>query len=435
MPGNGWSRGGGRWRPADRGSLREPARRLPRRTIWRPRAAFGHDADMRADMRVIHRAVACLAALLPLDGVRPCPVAAAAEPANAPAIPPREQPIRFKLVPAWRTIGITMPGTVVCLDDDDARALAEGREQAVTVVALDAGRTAVILDAAGRQQARHPLGLPGDAAVQLLRTATDSRRQRWWLGAARGSPRVFLFDEDWAVRAMYPPPGEEAREPVGGIQLADCDGDGSPDIIVGFAGGRGLEAVSIDGRPLWRARSIAPVHDVVLDAPWADGRRGLVCLGAGGRLTSVGPDGAAGADRLVGPRGMQRLFAGPVAPDAAWSIAGLSTGEAGNPEAVGIGPDLARSWSLALDGGPRHAGPIEAVAWANLLGTGRRQWLVAGADGSVTITWADGGVVGRYRHGAPLAGVGGYRSRDGGHVVITTADAVESLRIDDVALD
>jgi hypothetical protein len=75
------------------------------------------------------------------------------------------------------------------------------------------------------------------------------------------------------------------------------------------------------------------------------------------------------------------------------------------------------------------------VAWADLLGTPRRQWLIAGPDGSVTAAWADGRVVDRYFHGRPLVGLGGYRHADRGHVVIATRQGIEAFAVDDVALD
>jgi hypothetical protein len=401
---------------------------VPRGTIWRPQTLFDHDAAMHTAARAVRRLVFCAAALL-------ATTATADEPSAEQAIAPREQPIRFKLVHEWTAAGVSMPGTIVCLDDDEARSAAEGLEPAVAVVVLDGRRTVVVLDARGRELARHSLRIPDDAEVHCLRTAVDSRRKRWWLGVARAAPRVFLFDDVWTLRATYPSPDGPAREPIGGAQLADCDGDGSPEIVVAFGGAGGVEAASLDGRRLWHARSIAAVGDVALDAPRPAGGRGLVCTDGLGRLTRIAADGVAGAARMAGSRGIHRLFGGPVAPDAAWALVGFAACEDGGTEAVGIGPDLERAWSLELCRGPHRAGPIEPVAWANLLGTQRRQWLIAAADGSVTVAWADGGVVDRYRHGAVLVGIGGYRHDNGGHIVIATPEAVECHRLDDVALD
>ena len=46
-----------------------------------------------------------------------------------------------------------------------------------------------------------------------------------------------------------------------------------------------------------------------------------------------------------------------------------------------------------------------------------------------------GRVVDRYRHGAPLVGIGGYRDGNDSFIVIATKDALEGYRVDDVALD
>jgi hypothetical protein len=129
------------------------------------------------------------------------------------------------------------------------------------------------------------------------------------------------------------------------------------------------------------------------------------------------------------------LFSGPVAPDGRWAFLGLSSPRLGKNLAVGLGPDDAQFWQLDLPDGVHRDGPIEPVAWADLLGTPRRQWLIASPDGSVIVLWADGRVVDCYRHGAAIVGLGGYRSGKDGFIVIATKDAVEGYRVDDVALD
>jgi len=124
-----------------------------------------------------------------------------------------------------------------------------------------------------------------------------------------------------------------------------------------------------------------------------------------------------------------------VAPNGGWAFLGLASPSMGKNIAVGLGPLPDQFWELDLPDGVHRDGPIEPVAWADLLGTPRRQWLIAAPDGSVTVAWADGRVVDRYRHGAPLVGIGGYRDGNQGFIVIATRDSLESYRVDDVALD
>jgi hypothetical protein len=130
---------------------------------------------------------------------------------------------------------------------------------------------------------------------------------------------------------------------------------------------------------------------------------------------------------------LRSLAAGPVGMDGSWSVIGWGVNAAGGNVVVGIGAEP--PWEVPVPAGPYRAGPIEPFAWADLLGSARRQWLVAGPDGSVTVAWADGGVVDRYQHGAALVGIGGYRHGGRGHVVLATRSGLESLLMDDVALD
>ena len=347
-------------------------------------------------------------------------------------IAPRRQPDRFKLERVWRAGTVALPGNVLCLDG------AEGGR----TVALDGWRTVVELDGDGRQTARHELDLPPDAAVTFLRTAVDAAGARWWLGGSRGGQQVFVFDDAWRLHAAYPAWESPPHAGVRTAQLADMNRDGTPEIVVAYAGTVGVQVASLDGRRLWRERSFDTVLDVVPDAPHEDGGRGLVCVTGRGRLVPVrmdaGPTDAPGPvlppDWSASPA-IHALFAGPVAAGGGWSYVGLARSPAGGALAVGLGPLPEQFWELAIPDGVHRDGPIEPVAWADLLGTPRRQWLIAAPDGTVVVAWADGRVVDRYRHGAALVGIGGYRRGGEGIVVLATREAVEGYRVADVALD
>jgi len=361
-------------------------------------------------------------------------------------IAPRRQPDRFKLVRAWRAESVAMPGNVTCFDDGGA----------ARIVALDGWRTVVVLDPRGHELARHELDLPADAAVGFLRTAVDANGKRWWLGGNRGGQQVFVFDDTWKLHASYPGWESPSHAGIRTAQLVDLNDDGTPEIVVGYFGTVGVQAASLDGHRLWRERSFDTVLDVVPDAPRPEGSRGLVCVNGHGRLVPVTMEGKGAEARPVERAGqgagqgagegrpqpdwsaspaVASLFAGPVAPDGAWAFLGLASPGIGKNMAVGLGPLAEQFWELDLPDGVHRDGPIEPVAWADLRGTPRRQWLIAAPDGSVTVAWADGRVVDRYRHGAPLVGIGGYRDGNDGFIVIATRDLLEGYRVDDVALD
>jgi hypothetical protein len=348
----------------------------------------------------------------------------AARPPEA-VITPRRQPVRFKLVPAWRA-SVALPGNLVCLDA--ASGSTEPR-----IVALDGWRTVVELDATGVQRGRRELDLPADAGLGFLRTAMAADGRRWWLGARRGGRQVFVFDDAWRLHASVPP-GDDA-DSVADALLADLDGDGAPEVLVAFTGTGGLEAATLDGERIWRDREIGPLASVAVGPSIAGGgeRDVIACTATGqvkrARRRDDPPATAAGPAFAM-------LSGGPVALDGDWAMLGVSTGQQGEGLAAGIDPaTLELVWRLPLAAGGHRDGPLEPVAWADLLGTPRRQWLIAGPDGSVTAVWADGRVVDRYFHGRPLVGLGGYRHADRGHIVIATRQGIEAFAVDDVALD
>lgn len=346
-------------------------------------------------------------------------------------IAPRRQPVRFKLEPSWRAERVAMPGNLVCLDA--SQGVADPR-----IVVLDGWRTVVELDATGHETARHELELPRDSGVSFLRTAVDAAGKRWWLAAARGGQHVFVFDAEWQKQATYPEPGGAIHDGIANADIADLDGDGTPEIVVAYLGSVGVQAATLEGRRLWRDRSLGSVIDVALGPPAAEGeRRDVLCVTGSGRLARATP----GADTAASPPGTAELMlksvsAGPVAADAAWALLGIEATAVGEQATLGIDPlSLAETWRMPLADGVHRAGPIEPVAWADLLGTPRRQWLIAAPDGSVSVAWADGRVVDRYCHGRPLVGLGGYRHEGQGFIVVATRGGLEALRLDDVALD
>jgi hypothetical protein len=348
-------------------------------------------------------------------------------------IAPRRQPVRFKLERAWRAAGVALPGNVVCLD------AAHGAD-APRVVCLDGWRTVVELDAAGKEMGRHELDLPRDEGISALKTAVDSTGRRWWLGLRRGAGRVFTFSDEWQLHASYPPQDGDDTAGISAAEIADLDGDGMPEIVVAHAGPAGVEAATLGGARLWQDRSVGSVSACAV-GPVVDagGNRTIVCADAAGRLvTAVRGRGRGQSDSVDTADGIAvtHLASAPVATDHGWAMLGIGGTAAAGSSALGIDPvSLATTWRLPLPAGSHHEGPIEPAAWADLLGSRRRQWLLAAPDGSVTVAWADGGVVDRYQHGRPLVGIGGYRDGGEGYLILASKDALEAHRVVDVALD
>jgi hypothetical protein len=352
----------------------------------------------------------------------------AIEPLPEQVIAPRRQPVRFKLARAWRAADVALPGNLVCLD------AAHGGGEEPRIVVLDGWRTVVELGPDGSERARHELAIPAGETVRFLRTAVDAAGRRWWLGGSRGGRHVFVFDADWKLHATYPPPDAGPHDGISTAQLLDTDGDGTPEIVVGYFGTVGVQAATLDGKRLWKERSLGAILDVAPGPP-AAADRGLFCLTAAGRVVPISHAGHAGGPLAAGDWRLRSLVTGPVAPGATWAAIGMAGSGIGHNVAVGIDADGQVAWELPLADGVHREAPVEPIAWADLLGTPRRQWLITAPDGAVTVAWADGRVVDTYRHGAAVAGLGGYRHAGDGFIVIATRTALEAFRMEDIALD
>ena len=359
-------------------------------------------------------------------------------------IVPRRQADRFNLVREWRSDVVDMPGAIVRVDP-----VADPAEGDVRLFVLDGWRSVVELSSEGKAVARHELAIPRDAAAGFLRTAVDSEGRRWWLSGSVGGQHLFVFDEAWKLSATYPELGGGPHAGIAAAELVDTDGDGTPEIVVGIRGTAGVHGVSLGGKRLWKERAIHGVVAMTADRPDDDGRRGVVVVDGGGRLVRVAADGVAGSPVAVEPGSsglgaagtlpIRSLHGAPVgvsdAMEPTWAMLAIGGASVGRNIAIGIGDDLSARWNLPLPDGLHREGPVEPVAWADLLGSRRRQWLLAAADGSVFVVWDDGGLVGRYCHGEPILGIAGYVDAGGPHVVLVTRSAVESLRMEDIALD
>lgn len=358
----------------------------------------------------------------------------AAEALPEQVIAPKRQPDRFKLVRAWRAADVAMPGNIIRVDPSPRDA--SGRPG---LVVLDGWRSVVELDLEGREKSRHELDLPKDAAIGFLRTTIDEARARWWLGAAVGGQHVFIFDASWKLRATYPAIGGPQHAGIAAAEFVAPKEDGPPGIVIGYFGNEGLHGVSLGGERLWKEPSVVNVAGMAVDAADPKGRTGVVVIDGRGRLLRVGPDGRADAPREIADWRIRSIFGGPVGTteslEPSWSLLAIAGVSLGRTSLVGLGAEFAPRWDRPLPDGIHRDGPIEPVAWADLLGSRRRQWIVAAADGSVLVLWDDGGLVDRYCHGEPIVGLAGFVSDGAGHIVIATRSSVQAFRMDDVALD
>src|SRR5262249_51242501 len=125
-----------------------------------------------------------------------------------------------------------------------------------TILAFDGWRAIAELDKTGKVVARHELEIPESTAVFRLRAGTDAHGKRFYVALADAQPQFHVFDENWKKLFSYPKPEDGANTGIGDVQIVDLEGNGKPQLCVGYWGDVGVQGVSLDGNREWRDRSL-----------------------------------------------------------------------------------------------------------------------------------------------------------------------------------
>jgi hypothetical protein len=272
------------------------------------------------------------------------------------------------------------------------------------VFVLDGGNVAEI-GADGKVSATYPLDLPGrDTGVTFLRTAVDVAGNRYFVGSETGAKQVYLFDANWKRILSFP---EDDDHPgIADAALADMDGDGQLEILVGYVASVGVHCVSLEGERLWRNRMPDRVLRLAVSGADRRGRREL--LVAQGMLLRIDAEGGDRAPIVLPKDFVRSIFAANDDNNPNWCAIALRSFESGQPVrdvAIGLSPRGDELWRYPLPEGVYHYPAFETVAAGNLLGQESGQWVLAGADGSIHILAADGALVDYFNYGAAPSGM------------------------------
>ncbi|HEY2883127.1 MAG TPA: DUF2092 domain-containing protein [Pirellulales bacterium] len=311
-------------------------------------------------------------------------------------IAPQSDPSSLKLTKLWTAADLNNPGNVLVVDG------AAGQPR---IFVFDGWRSVAELDGEGKVLGRHELDIPADAVACFLRTTTDAQGRRYFVVSANGQPQCHVFDENWKRLLSFPKPEEGATEGIGDVQIADLNGSGKPQLCVSYWGDIGVQGVALDGNRLWRDRSLQFVLRTAVTDRDAAGHRQLLCTHSKGTIVPLDFEGKPEKEIVVPDRRVYYVAAADLAGKGQSNYCALAGSVVNDNTALGISLDGKELWNYPLPPGV-HGRPIEVITSGDLTGETEKQWLIAGADGSIHMVSADGKPIDKFNTGAMLTGVG-----------------------------
>ncbi len=335
---------------------------------------------------------------------------------NLPAtkIVPRDEPTKLAITKAWEVTELKSPGNLLIFDGGDA----------TKFFVMDGPRTVVELTSDGNVAARHELQIPEQAVVSFLRTTVDGQGHRYYAGSASGQQQVFVFDSDWKLLLAFPPADQPKHAGIGDVQFVDLDHSGTPKLAIGYWGLVGVQQVALDGKRLWSDRSMEFVLSITDGSAGSNGTPHLICANSRGSLVPLDSAGAPGSEWRVAGLMLETVVSDKM---GGGSLCAVASNTDGTPVAAGLGPNGEDQWRYLLPSGIFRT-PIEKLTSANLIGD-ERQWLIAGADGSIHFVAHDGQPIDHFHYGEALTGMSGVRFGDDRLLLVSTAKGLTAWRI------
>jgi thiol-disulfide isomerase/thioredoxin len=329
----------------------------------------------------------------------------------------RCEPKVLMLRELWHSDEATKPGNILPVEEADGR---------LRLLVNDGWRTVVELDARGQLEKRYDVDIPDEAAISYLRTAADNEGNRYFAGSASAQQQLFIFDGAFKKLHSYPN-GQEAG--VSDVRLSDMDGDGRPDVIIGYWGTVGAESISLDGKRRWHDRALENVFCLAVTGTEADGHRALLAADGRGMLVPIDDQGKNGDPISLSGRFIRWAAVADLDGDGRTECCAIASTKIGVESAVGLSHTGDVLWTYDLPVGAHPNAALEMVATGPLDGD-VGQWVLAGADGSIHIIAIDGKLIDQFNVGAAISGLAAPTIDGRGTLVVATDGGVDAWHVE-----
>ncbi|MHB1033358.1 MAG: redoxin domain-containing protein [Pirellulales bacterium] len=342
----------------------------------------------------------------------------AGEPIPPAVIAKASQPKSLKMSRLWNCGELKSPGNILVV---------ETGEKPAKILVHDGWKAVAELGPSGKVAARHELALPENSVVTYLRTASDKEGRTFYAASAGAQQQLHLFDDTWKLLVSYPPEGK--HDGIADVAIGDLDGDGKPELGVGYLGVVGVQGVSLEGKRLWANRTLSNVFRLAITGPDPQGRRRLLCTNGRGTLVPIDDKGVGGDEITVPNRFLHTIVAADLDGDGKPEYCAIAGTALGADTAIGLDIQGKELWNYPLPIGV-HQQPVERIIAGKLLDGAAGQWVLPGADGSIHIVAADGKPIDQFNYGVALTGVGVAQLDGKPALLVSTAKGVEALRVE-----
>ena len=353
------------------------------------------------------------------------------EPENV-QIAERSKPNEFELSEVWRVTDFVSPGNPHVVG---ASLLIPHDFQKISVVGSD-GKV-LNLNENGDPATITPQGISEDMPLHFLRNAPAGGGQRYLLATGINQKRIFVFDKDLSPVLTWPNVGSANDFEIAAVQMADLNNDGTPEIVLGYRvlreNSQRLAVIDLSGKTLWEDNAVTEPDQVAVvlrdKTPyiWVINRysetNALVEFDvAGKKLREWQIDPVGGliwkiyAKDLDGDGNSEVLAVLP--RDGGMVVAGINTDNR-------VGSDASQKpllWEHAISPGSHGVKSFDFVVTGDLKGDSFDQWLVAAADGTISIFDKNGTLYDSFATGELLSGMAVLPETSGPILVLATAE-------------
>jgi thiol-disulfide isomerase/thioredoxin len=334
----------------------------------------------------------------------------------APAkIAPRQLPDHLKIEELWtsKLAELTKPGDIAVLTTPGS--------DLQEILVLDGGRAVVRYDAA-EHRGRVELPEHDEQANGFIRTAVDVEGNRTFLVSGAGWQQVYLYDKDWKFLFAFP---DEPHSGVGDASFFDAESSGAPTVAVGYRGGRGVQAGSLEGQSVWMNHYLDHVLNIATGPIGESKVPSLWCTSTRGTVFEIDAQGKAQREFAVPGHTMVALV--PQTTKGAAGNYGLSLSKPAHYELVAFDNKGDVQWHYALPVGDYQSAipPIQRID----LPSEENCLLVAAPNGSLTFVSTAGKIIDEFDYGKPISGLAAITTDDGPILFVSAGNRLTAWRI------